>query len=113
MKKLLLGSMLAAMIAAPAMAADLPAKAPPYVAPAWSWTGCYVGVHAGGGIHHSDYTDDAGQGGNIGAVAGGQAGCNYQIRQLVVGIEGEAYWANLVAKDDFIIPYLARRLGRG
>src|SRR5262249_54896635 len=48
MKRLLLGSMLAAVIAAPALAADMPAKAPVYKAPpppVWSWTGFYVGVH--------------------------------------------------------------------
>jgi hypothetical protein len=48
MKKFLLGSVgLAAMIAGPAMAADMPLKAPPPVA-IFSWTGCYVGAHVGG-----------------------------------------------------------------
>ena len=34
----------------PSIAADMRApvrKAPPPVAPAWNWTGCYVGGHAG------------------------------------------------------------------
>jgi outer membrane immunogenic protein len=37
-----------------ASAADLPLKAMPYAAPApvFSWTGCYVGVHAGAGVLH-------------------------------------------------------------
>jgi outer membrane immunogenic protein len=99
------GALLTGLLAVPAMAADLAVKAaPPYVAPAWSWTGCYLGVHAGGGIHHSDFTSLPEEGGNIGVVAGGQAGCNYQVRQLVVGIEGELSWANLESKNDQIFP---------
>jgi outer membrane immunogenic protein len=53
MKMLVLGSMaLAAMIAGPAMAADMPVKAPVYKAPppvvlAYSWTGFYVGANVG------------------------------------------------------------------
>jgi outer membrane immunogenic protein len=53
MKKLVLGSMaLAAMIAGPAMAADMPVKAPVYKAPppvvlAYNWTGFYVGANVG------------------------------------------------------------------
>ena len=33
-----------------ASAADMAVKAAPVVAPAFSWTGCYIGVHAGGGV---------------------------------------------------------------
>src|SRR5205085_11796897 len=54
MKKILLGSAaLVAMFAAPAIAADVPARAPVYKAPppmeaVFIWTGCYIGVNAGG-----------------------------------------------------------------
>src|SRR5438067_1685657 len=51
MKKLLLaGTALGGLaLAGPALAADLPVKAPPImVAPAFSWTGCYIGGHVGG-----------------------------------------------------------------
>jgi outer membrane immunogenic protein len=50
MRKLLLGSMaIAAMVGGgPALAADLPVKAPPMVVPvAYSWTGFYVGGNGG------------------------------------------------------------------
>ena len=30
-----------------------------------------------------------------GAIAGGQIGCNYQINQLVVGIEGDGVWSGI------------------
>ena len=47
MKKLLIGSLVALATAggSAAMAADMPLKAPP--PPAFSWTGCYVGVEGG------------------------------------------------------------------
>jgi outer membrane immunogenic protein len=53
MRRLVLGSVaiIACIAGNSARAADLPVKAPavaPLVAPAWSWTGCYVGANAGG-----------------------------------------------------------------
>jgi outer membrane immunogenic protein len=49
MKKFLLGSVaLAAMIAGPAMAADMPLKAPPPVVTYYDWSGYYLGFSAGG-----------------------------------------------------------------
>ncbi len=54
MKKLLLGALAVATMAAPALAADLPArpyKAPPpvVVAPIYDWTGFYIGGNGGWG----------------------------------------------------------------
>lgn len=59
MRKLWLGWFsIAALAASPALAADLPRKAPAYTPPpppaAYNWTGCYLGGYVGG----------AGQGGN-------------------------------------------------
>ena len=95
---------LGALVAGPAMAADLglPAlKAPPPLAPAYSWTGCYLGVQGGGGFMHDSFVDNSDDpifhGG--GAIAGGQAGCNYQIQNIVLGIEGEGWWSGLSNKD--------------
>ena len=54
MKKLLLGAAAVIAFAAPAFAADLPArtytKAPAYTAPqaVYNWTGFYIGGHVGG-----------------------------------------------------------------
>jgi outer membrane immunogenic protein len=94
MRRIVLGIVgLSALLAAPAMAADLgmPVKAvaPP---PAFSWTGCYLGVHAGAGKQSSDFVSE-GTFGGVGALGGGQIGCNYQWRQFVIGVEGE-YWAS-------------------
>ena len=43
-------AVVALIAAGPALAADLPMKAPPAVAAAvWSWSGFYIGVHGGYG----------------------------------------------------------------
>ena len=109
MKKLLLASS-ALMFAGPAFAADLPArmsvKAPVVAAVPYSWTGCYVGAHAGYGWGSTDFYDPFGNftlvaGTTVrakreGPLAGGQIGCNYQFASnWVVGIEGEYSWANI------------------
>lgn len=75
-------------------AADLgmPMKAPaPPPPPVYSWTGCYIGANAGGGIQYDTWTYEHG----AGAIVGGQIGCNYQTGMLVLGIEGEGDWSGL------------------
>jgi outer membrane immunogenic protein len=54
MKKILVaGIAAAAFCGAPAIAADMPVKAPPMVAAPYDpWTGCYVGANVGGGWGH-------------------------------------------------------------
>jgi outer membrane immunogenic protein len=76
-------------------AAAYPAKAA-FVAPApvWSWTGCYIGVHAGGGWQTSSYSSILIASG-VGGLGGAQAGCNRQWEQYVIGIEGEFWGATL------------------
>src|SRR5258708_6698132 len=56
--KLLAGAAIAALIAAgPALAADLPLKAPPPVVAAWNWSGFYIGGHGGYGWGRNSQTD--------------------------------------------------------
>jgi outer membrane immunogenic protein len=100
MKKLVLGIVgPIALLAAPAMSADLAVKAvaPP---PVFSWTGCYLGVHVGGGWQASDFTSQAIASG-VGAIGGAQAGCNLQWRQFVIGVEGEFWGSTLYDRDFF------------
>jgi outer membrane immunogenic protein len=108
-KKLLLGSVAtgALVAAGAANAADLRVgptyKAPPAVAPVpvFSWTGCYVGGHAGWGWGRKDVNEavTASGSGNraktsatadtSGSIFGGQVGCDYQFSgNWVLGIEG-------------------------
>jgi outer membrane immunogenic protein len=76
-----------------AFAADMPAQAPICTkAPvAYNWTGCYIGVQAGGGLLSAETF--TGPNNNWGS--GGQAGCNYQAGQFVFGFEGEGAWSGI------------------
>lgn len=115
-------SQIALIAGSGANAADLPRKAPPMVvAPAYSWTGCYAGVHVGYGWARSDVTDSnvsVGPGGagavtgtldSDGAVYGGQLGCNYQFQtgavgtNWVVGIQGD--FAGTSLRGDVADPF--------
>jgi outer membrane immunogenic protein len=92
-----------------ASAADLPVKAPPMVAAPvpFSWTGFYVGGNLGGGWSSKKYHDpnyllcgggcyDTFATQTINGFLGGfQAGYNYQIDWVVLGIEGDFTFANV------------------
>lgn len=98
---------IAALLGTPALAAELPLKAPPPPPPlpAWSWTGIYIGGQAGAAWGRSDETYDlvpntpaflGTQNYDIsGPMAGGVIGANYQIGSLVVGVEGEFNWSRI------------------
>ena len=68
---------------------SLPQPLPP---PAFNWTGCYVGAHAGGGVMSDSFSSHFG---GSGVLTGGQAGCNLQTGRIVVGLEGEGWWSGL------------------
>jgi outer membrane immunogenic protein len=97
MKVSVLGGVVVALFTTgSAFAADLRVPPPAYEPGPYNWTGCYIGINAGGGYHTSSLLDfDFTSGGGIGAVAGGQIGCNYQIKRFVVGIEGEGDWSDV------------------
>ena len=95
MKKLIAA---AALVALPtvATAADLGSRrvAVPaaVLAPVHSWTGFYVGLNAGYGFANTNLNTRSegflpGSGG--GFVGGGQIGYNYQINNVVLGVEGD------------------------
>jgi outer membrane immunogenic protein len=102
MKKILLtGIAGAAFLVAPfAHAADLSrpvykAPPPPPPLPVFSWTGCYIGGHIGGGWGHKTVSAPtlapgiSVSGNTSGFLGGGQVGCDYQFApNWVVGIEG-------------------------
>jgi outer membrane immunogenic protein len=80
----------------PAAAADVrvrntAAPASVFVAPVTNWSGFYLGAHIGGGDTSSNIDGDGG-GGFLGGL---QAGYNYQINQLVFGVEGEISWTSM------------------
>jgi outer membrane immunogenic protein len=105
MKRVLFASVgaltLAAMVGT-AGAADLPRREPvfkaPVVAPAFSWTGHYIGGHIGGLWGDKDWFEPISGFSTShdfsGFLAGGQIGFNYQTGQWVWGIQGDWAWTN-------------------
>lgn len=93
MRRVLFGAVaLVTLVAEPALAA-----APiPYV---YNWSGCYVGVHAGGGWQDLSYTEEVGAASGVGVLGGAQSGCNLQWRQFVIGIEGEFWGSSLYDRE--------------
>ena len=105
----LLGATALSIACAPAtLAADMSTKAPmytkaPMAAPAFSWTGFYLGGDVGYGWGRSSGTgtDSAGLGltpydyDTNGVIGGGFLGYNYQINQFVVGVEADWQVADL------------------
>ena len=114
---------IALLTIAPAHAADLGVhpiyKTPPpaaVVPPHFSWTGCYIGGHIGGGwgrktVSIPDLAFTTGvppgtlppgfsvpsvTGNTSGVLGGGQVGCNYQFApNWVIGIEGDGSAADI------------------
>jgi outer membrane immunogenic protein len=125
MHKLLIGSVaLAALLAGPAIAADIPV--PVYQPPRpvylpFSWEGCYLGVNAGWATQRLDNTLSVTNGavpffflaadlpiisasGTVGLQSNGftggvQGGCNIEIGRFVGGFEGD--WNYLQRDDQF------------
>jgi outer membrane immunogenic protein len=103
MKKLLAGSVAIIALTAglPAIAADLPVKAPAYKAAAapaaYNWGGCYLGAHVGYGWGNIDSIDsDADTLKPSGVFGGGQIGCNWQaLPNWVLGLEADFSAAHL------------------
>jgi outer membrane immunogenic protein len=81
MKKFLLGAAACVVLAAPAFAADLPArpytKAPVYKAPEviYNWTGFYIGGHIGGAFPGSNNLESS----DARFMGGVQGGFDYQF----------------------------------
>jgi outer membrane immunogenic protein len=134
MKRFLLTTAALAMLALPAVAADMaPAPAPYYKAPVpvpvvWGWTGFYIGGTAGGtwlngnataggttvcnptlvccaanqfsnalaGALPSNFSNNS-----SGFIGGGEAGYNWQIGQIVYGIETDISGASVSNSSAF------------
>ncbi len=127
MKKLLLLSS-AIVAASPALAADLPMKAPVAAVP-YTWSGCHIGANIGGVWDRTTYSDPgtlapgflglappsiaqnfapagtAFSSNSKGGILGGvQGGCDYQFAShWVIGFGGDYAWTSLnhVANDPF------------
>jgi outer membrane immunogenic protein len=91
-------------VSATAAALAMPVKAPIAV---WSWTGFYLGINGGYGVGSDPFSQMQLAGGApfvstvfdakvapVGGLFGGQAGYNWQTGHVVLGVEGDADWAN-------------------
>ena len=108
MKKFLLGTIGAVAMAAPAFAADLPARTytkapPPVVIPMYDWSGFYIGGNGGWGQSRNcvDFFNATGTAfaegchERSGGLIGGQLGYRWQVSQWVFGLEAQGDWADL------------------
>lgn len=79
-----------------------PATAEPRQQPApVNWTGFYFGAQGGYLKAHTNYANPATPTQDFkGGLWGGQVGYNYQIKQLVLGVEGDGAWGSSL--DTFI-----------
>ena len=102
-----------------ASAADAGAPAdrtspPPVAAPAYSWTGCYLGIEGGGAVGRSSHVAESGAAAGLsitgaldsgGGLVGGTVGCNYQVNVLVFGIEDDLSWTSEKGSGPDIPPF--------
>jgi outer membrane immunogenic protein len=109
MKRFFWGALSLVAMAAPALAADLPVKAPPpVIPPMFNWSGFYIGGNGGWAqsddcwdifIETHPLTDVLSEGCHTksGGVIGGQIGYRWQLpgNHFVWGIEAQGDWANV------------------
>ena len=109
MKRFFWGTLGLIAMAAPALAADLPVRAPPpMIPPMFNWSGFYIGADGGWGQSESCWTTTVTAGlpfipliegchDRSGGVAGGQIGYRWQQpgSHFVFGLEAQGDWANL------------------
>jgi outer membrane immunogenic protein len=112
-----------AAFAVAADAADLSprtyTKAPPVIAPAYDWTGFYIGLNGGGASSHECLTIFSVAGAAVfpnsegchdatGGLVGGQIGYRWQLSNWVLGLEAQGDWADLTGSNPSltaIVPY--------
>jgi outer membrane immunogenic protein len=132
MRKLIVAGaslIIAGVLAGNASAADMPLKAPVYVAP-FTWTGVYLGINAGYGTSTSDgtayCTNTFGVVGGTGCsptvsstirpaggFVGGQLGANYQTGMFVFGVEADIQVAHINDSNTFTQPCCLPALAAG
>jgi len=95
------GGMLAvALVAAvPAVAADMPLKAPQAPVAAPTWTGTYIGINGGWASGTSNHSFQSGPSTGDFDISGGVAGVtyggNWQAGHVVLGFESDFDWAHI------------------
>jgi outer membrane immunogenic protein len=125
----------AALLATPALAADMAVRAPAPPPPAWSWTGFYIGVQGGAGWGTTAFNENSydicstatptvcalppllpsnsasSSYGISGWHGGGTAGVNWQNGPVVFGVEADISGSNINGSGDCTNAMLANQLG--
>lgn len=126
MKQALLSAVALVGLSVAATAADLPARTPAPapllpVVPVFTWTGFYVGVHAGYAFSETDIRTSGNAANtiaNVGALArppslsseldgfigGAQAGYNVQFGMFVAGLEADISYTDLSSSQTYASP---------
>ena len=124
LRRLSLASLVSGMFAVPGVAADLSLRAPPPpfypMAPAFTWSGLYLGTHTGamslsGEIRTSGNAANTianvtanrrpavlSTNGDFTMLSGVQAGYNVQFGSIVLGLEADLSHAGVKARDAFV-----------
>jgi outer membrane immunogenic protein len=92
-REIALAGLFAAMLQAPAMAADVEVAEEPLI---YDWSGFYVGAHVGYGEGQVDgeYDSNAFSLEPNGVLGGLHAGYNLQLGSFVIGAEGDFSWVD-------------------
>ena len=114
MRKLSMTIAAVALSLGSASAADLPARAPAYVAapaPVLLWNGGYVGFNVGYGWSSvsATYLGATGSEDFNGVVGGGQIGYNWQWTSLVLGVEADFQGTD--QRNDYLVGGVAASAG--
>ena len=110
MTRTILAAAMVSLFAGSALAADMPARMPvkaaPMAVPYYNWTGFYVGLNAGyawGRLNDSTngLTSDP-----KGFAGGGQIGYNWQVNQVVFGLEADFQGSGQRESASGVLPVL-------
>jgi len=111
----LAGAALGALtLGSPAVAADIPLKAP-YLRPAFDWSGFYIGGHTGyhRGSSFATLTDPAVTSTSSvvsGLIGGVQGGYNYQLSSgIVLGVEADLTFPNYLPTNHVVAKFVTPR----
>src|SRR5215469_620576 len=98
MKRIAITVAICGLAGTPALAADMPTKAPYSPPGSYNWTGCYLGIKGVGAKGENDWAPVGGfangTNGPSGFFGGGQVGCDHQTGPLVFGVGAAFDWGS-------------------